>query len=306
MREQPISKPILLRAGLITCERRTSLASRVIRATFDSSKRQDEPSLPRCLLVPHWWYSFEMPSLRRKAAPAHTSHSESSLSSAPESEDIDFGEKTGRSETALPSRPRRRGKRESATSTPAVAPIKKSARPQRRAARPAVKEEDSEDTFDEEKIVVNEEHITVENEANGAEAHVSEFEAEVDIKKKISKTRSPKKAGQRGKAQVKTEVVGEIKEEVFEVRTTTPKKSPKKRKAKQEAAQDQEEKPKVKRKRKTQEEKDAEAMPIAARTLGSKMYIGAHVSAAKGWWRMTSSHRNVSIQNANAESFRLV
>ena len=40
---------------------------------------------------------------------------------------------------------------------------------------------------------------------------------------------------------------------------------------------------KAKRKRKTKEEKEAEAMPIAARTTGLKMFIGAHVSSAKGW-----------------------
>ena len=40
---------------------------------------------------------------------------------------------------------------------------------------------------------------------------------------------------------------------------------------------------KVKRKRKTTEEKEAEAMPLAARTAGLRMYIGAHVSSAKGW-----------------------
>lgn len=39
---------------------------------------------------------------------------------------------------------------------------------------------------------------------------------------------------------------------------------------------------KVVRKRKTKEEKDAEAMPLAARTIGHKMLIGAHVSAAGG------------------------
>lgn len=39
---------------------------------------------------------------------------------------------------------------------------------------------------------------------------------------------------------------------------------------------------KPKRKRKTQEEKDAEAMPLAARTIGSKMFVGAHTSIAKG------------------------
>jgi AP endonuclease-1 len=37
-----------------------------------------------------------------------------------------------------------------------------------------------------------------------------------------------------------------------------------------------------KRRRKTKEEKEAEAMPLAARTRGLKMFIGAHVSGAKG------------------------
>jgi AP endonuclease 1 len=37
-----------------------------------------------------------------------------------------------------------------------------------------------------------------------------------------------------------------------------------------------------KRKRKTKEEKEAEAMPLAARTTGLRMHIGAHVSVAKG------------------------
>ncbi|KAI9767428.1 MAG: hypothetical protein M1840_005657 [Geoglossum simile] len=38
----------------------------------------------------------------------------------------------------------------------------------------------------------------------------------------------------------------------------------------------------LKRKRKTKEEREAEAMPLSARTPGLKMLIGAHVSAAKG------------------------
>jgi AP endonuclease-1 len=41
-------------------------------------------------------------------------------------------------------------------------------------------------------------------------------------------------------------------------------------------------KPKVVRKRKTKEEKEAETMPLAARTIGHKLFIGAHVSAAGG------------------------
>lgn len=39
---------------------------------------------------------------------------------------------------------------------------------------------------------------------------------------------------------------------------------------------------KVVRKRKTKEEKEAEAMPLAARTVGHKLFIGAHVSSAGG------------------------
>ena len=39
---------------------------------------------------------------------------------------------------------------------------------------------------------------------------------------------------------------------------------------------------KIKRKRKTKEEKEPEAMPLAARTPGLKSFIGAHVSCAKG------------------------
>ncbi len=39
---------------------------------------------------------------------------------------------------------------------------------------------------------------------------------------------------------------------------------------------------KVKRKRKTKEEKEAEAMPLSSRTIGSKLFVGAHVSGAGG------------------------
>jgi AP endonuclease-1 len=42
---------------------------------------------------------------------------------------------------------------------------------------------------------------------------------------------------------------------------------------------------KVKKKRKTKEEKAAEAMPIASRSIGHKLFIGAHVSSAGGQYR---------------------
>lgn len=40
---------------------------------------------------------------------------------------------------------------------------------------------------------------------------------------------------------------------------------------------------KPKRRRKTSLEKEAEAMPLAARSTGLRMFVGAHVSSAKGW-----------------------
>lgn len=43
---------------------------------------------------------------------------------------------------------------------------------------------------------------------------------------------------------------------------------------------------KRKSKRKTKEEKEAEAMPLAARTKGLAMFIGAHVSSAGGQLRI--------------------
>lgn len=49
-----------------------------------------------------------------------------------------------------------------------------------------------------------------------------------------------------------------------------------------EAADGQSAASKPKAKRKTKEEKEAEAMPLAARTLGHKLFIGAHVSSAGG------------------------
>lgn len=52
--------------------------------------------------------------------------------------------------------------------------------------------------------------------------------------------------------------------------------------------EDGEDSPKKKRRRKTKEEKEAEAMPLAARTTGLRMFLGAHVSSAKGGLRPVS------------------
>jgi AP endonuclease-1 len=49
-------------------------------------------------------------------------------------------------------------------------------------------------------------------------------------------------------------------------------------------------KKKITRKRKTKAEKEAEMAPLAARTQGLRMFVGAHVSAAKGWFAFRSYH----------------
>ena len=40
---------------------------------------------------------------------------------------------------------------------------------------------------------------------------------------------------------------------------------------------------KTTKKRKTKADEEAEAMPLRPRTQGLRMFVGAHVSAAKGW-----------------------
>ena len=65
----------------------------------------------------------------------------------------------------------------------------------------------------------------------------------------------------------------------------TPGKAQRKKKVKQEEFEEEEgeeDRKQIKRKRKTKEEKEAEAMPLASRTSGLQMFIGAHVSCAKG------------------------
>lgn len=75
-----------------------------------------------------------------------------------------------------------------------------------------------------------------------------------------------------------------------EEEVATPKKSTKRTKKEvvevkqeaEEAGEEGEDPPRKKRRRKTKEEKEAEAMPLAARTTGLRMFLGAHVSSAKG------------------------
>lgn len=103
----------------------------------------------------------------------------------------------------------------------------------------------------------------------------------VETESHLNGTGSTKSARTTRKKQVKYEESGSE-----EPKTTTPK--GKKRKVKVEEIEVKEgingdgDEKKVKRKRKTKEEKEAEAMPLAARTVGHKLFIGAHVSSAGG------------------------
>ena len=97
-------------------------------------------------------------------------------------------------------------------------------------------------------------------------------EAEVEVGES-----SPKKAKRKKAAETKIDAT--VNDEVSPVKA----KSKTKAKEEEEDFQEGEDAPKkVKRKRKTKEEKDLEAMPLAVRTDGLRMFIGAHVSGAKG------------------------
>jgi AP endonuclease-1 len=59
----------------------------------------------------------------------------------------------------------------------------------------------------------------------------------------------------------------------------------------------------TKTKRKTKEEKEAEAMPLAARTIGHKLFIGAHVSSAGGqYFSRIQLYSIVSMRKSHTET----
>jgi len=114
---------------------------------------------------------------------------------------------------------------------------------------------------------------------------------EVDVAEEVVTRRSPKKRTPKSKLKGATALAGIDKGEDL---AGSPRKTPKHKskvtavnesKANGVEAHDAEEvetPAKVKRKRKTKEEKEAEMLPLATRTVGSKLLLGAHVSAAGG------------------------
>ncbi len=108
------------------------------------------------------------------------------------------------------------------------------------------------------------------------------------------------------RARVKAEIIESVTiEEKDEV--TTPAKNKRKAKSKvtetnpfdenQEKVAGDEKPKKIPGKRKTKEEKDAEAMPLAARTVGLNMFIGAHVSIATGVEKAVTNCVHIGYNN---------
>lgn len=125
----------------------------------------------------------------------------------------------------------------------------------------------------------------VEEEVLGAEIHRRErtiTEESVKIVEIVGTTEieSPKTTSRKRKIE-KLSIEDEEKSKDDE---GVPAKSKQRKKTKREEdIEEGEERPeKAKRKRKTKEEKESEVMPLAARTNGLKMFVGAHVSSAKG------------------------
>lgn len=106
-------------------------------------------------------------------------------------------------------------------------------------------------------------------------------EGEKIVKVDEAEIRSSEPLPKKTKRKKATEV--EVDETIVD--DASPKKATHKtkvKKADEEVQEGEDGEKKIKRKRKTKEEKELEAMPLATRTDGLRMLIGAHVSGAKG------------------------
>jgi hypothetical protein len=112
---------------------------------------------------------------------------------------------------------------------------------------------------------------------------------------------SPPRQGTKRKRQIKVEIGEEVEPVADEVEATPKKRSRKKEGdvKDQQGKEGVEVKVKVKRKSKADKERELVEMPLAARTVGHKLLIGAHVSAAGG-----SSLVSLVASRLHTESFR--
>jgi AP endonuclease-1 len=150
------------------------------------------------------------------------------------------------------------GKRSSTTH---LEPSTKKAKRAKTSNGPVYKEEDKSDEEEDVKAVEATPKKNRTHKGTNKKTTVVQAEVEVEEEQDPIADKSPKKA---------------IKKRI------TIKKSSEQTEGTQEVDKDAVAKKKVVRKRKTKEEKEAEAMPLAARTLGSKIVLGAHISSAGG------------------------
>ncbi|KAF4300646.1 Endodeoxyribonuclease IV [Botryosphaeria dothidea] len=146
-----------------------------------------------------------------------------------------------------------------------------SAKRTRRATRgglPSYAEESEEEELDQIVTTTPRKRAVAQNGKNSPAKKGAKVKIEVEAEAEVEK-----KPGRKTKTQVKAEAEEELKEdEDGETGTATKKPI---------------------RKRKTQEEKEAEMAPIAARTIGSKLFVGAHVSAAGGVQNAVTNSVNI-------------
>ena len=193
------------------------------------------------------------------------------------------------SEQATHARSRKRPKTEAVIVREELQGTAEKGSPQKSRQRKKLQREEAQEEISEE--ILREEHISPTK--IGRKHKVKEEEVELQVGRE-----SPRKAKRKRDIETEeTEItesgtspkkpkwrVAELEEEAVDGEPT-PKKAQRKKKEKQEEAEEKaegEDPKKIKRKRKTKEEKEAEAMPLASRTNGLQMFIGAHVSCAKG------------------------
>ena len=195
----------------------------------------------------------------------------------------------GTNEQATPASSRRRPKTEAVILSGELQGIAENGSPQKVRQRKKVQQEEVQEEVPEEeqrKVHTSPKRIVRKHKikAEDVELQVDGNSPRKAKRKRTTETEEAKVEGS-GTSPKKTKGrVAETEEEAVDGEPT-PRKAQRKKKVKQEEVEEEVEeegRKKIKRKRKTKEEKEAEAMPLASRTNGLQMFVGAHVSCAKG------------------------
>ncbi len=230
-------------------------------------------------------------SQRRKTATNPPVETPSRFTSAEEARTPDRPShlSNGTSEQATPASSRKRPKTEAVIVREELQGTAENGSPQKSRQRKKIRREEAQEETPEEEQ--REQHTSPTKIGRKHKIKEEEVELQVDeesprkAKRKRTTETKEVKIKESGTSPKKTKRrVAELEEEAVDGEPT-PRKAQRKKKVKQEEAEEEEEEEgpkKIKRKRKTKEEKEAEAMPLASRTNGLQMFIGAHVSCAKG------------------------